>query len=229
MEASQMRGKMLMLCISVVAVAAFATLPAIAIAAAASPTLEDDAGDVLAPHSGDIKAVSINLVFSGGASFSLLCAMSTFEDELTVNAGSVVEADVSTASFRNSTGGTKCATTFAGPLTAEITTENLPWCLKATAAPADTLVIDDGTCGTTPRKAIAFILHLFNGAGTKVAECTYERASLTATYNANAPLVAILSAGQTFTKRSGGILCPSTGTLLGSFTLTLAGTNLKMA
>jgi hypothetical protein len=227
-----MRIKSLMLCISVVVVAAFAALPAMA--SALSPTLTDDSGAVVEPHKGNIKAVSTNLVFSGGASGSLLCATSTLTGELTVNSGNVVEGDISAATFVNSTGGTKCATSFAGPLTAEITPENLPWCLKAKASPADTFTIDGGTCTNTTRTPIAFIAHLFNSAGTKVAECTFERASVTATYNTGAsPLVATVAASQTFTKHSGSILCPSTGTLSGSFTLTTdpatgTPTNLKM-
>jgi hypothetical protein len=112
----------------------------------------------------------------------------------------------------------------------EITSENLPWCSKATASPADTLTIDGGTCGTTPRKSIAFIVHLFNSSGTKVAECTYERASITGTYNTGAsPLVLTASAGQTFTKASGSIVCPSTGILTGSFIQTTGtGTAVKI-
>ena len=149
---------------------------------------------------------------------------------MTVNSGNVLEGDISTATFLNSSGGTKCATTLPGPLTMEITPENLPWCSKATASPADTLTIDGGTCGTIPRKPIAFVIHLFNSSGTKVAECTYERASITGTYNTGAsPLVLTASAGQTFTKHSGSIVCPSTGTLTGSFTQTTgAGTALKI-
>jgi hypothetical protein len=218
-----MRNRILMLC---VAVAAFAALPAIA--AAASPTLEDDSGAVLATHTGNIKAVSTNLVFTT-SSGNFECATSTLEGELTVNSGNVVEGDISTATFLNSTGGPKCKTSLPGPLTMEITTENLPWCLKATASPADTATIDGGTCGVTPRKTIAFTVHLFNTSGAEVAACTYERASVTATYKtATSPLVGTVSAGTTFTKTSGSILCPSTGTVAGSFTLTKAGTGLKM-
>jgi hypothetical protein len=222
-----MRNKLLMLCISAAAVGAFAALPAIA--AAASPSLLDDSGAVVTPHSGAIKGVSTNLLFTT-SSGKLECAKTTLEGELTVNAGNVVEGDISTATFLNSAGGTKCPTSLPGPVTMEITPENLPWCLEATASPVDTLTIDGGTCGTTPRKSIAYIAHVFTSAGTKVGECTYERASLTLTYKTNTtPLVATLSSGQTFTKASGGILCTSTVTLSGSFTLTTGtGTGLKV-
>jgi hypothetical protein len=222
-----MRNRILMLCVSTVAVAAFVALPAIA--AAASPSLENDAGTVLTIHSGTIKGVSTNLVVTA-SSGNLECAKSTVEGELTVNSGNIVEGDILSASFLNSTGGPKCATTLPGPLTMELTPENLPWCLKVTASPADSATIDGGTCGTTPRKSIAFTVHLYNSAGTKVGECTYERASVTGTYNTGAaPLVAAVSAGQTFTKTSGSILCPSSGTMDGTATLTTGtGTGLKM-
>jgi hypothetical protein len=210
----------------VVAVGAFSALPAMA--SALSPTLTDDAGNVLTPHQGTIKAVSTNLKFTTGSG-NLECTTSTLEGELTVNSGNVVEGDISAASFFGVGGASMCPTTFPGPLTAEITTGNLPWCLKATAAPADTLTIDGGTCGTTPRKSVEFTAHLYNSSTTLVTSCTYERATVTASYNtAASPLVASVASAQKFKKTAGSILCPAEGTLEGSFTLTSGGTNLKM-
>jgi hypothetical protein len=216
-----------MLCGVVAAVAAFSALPAMA--SAASPTLTNASGVAVTPHDGqNIKAVSTNLKFIT-ASGNLECTTSTLEGELTVNAGNVVEADISAASFLGDNGASMCTTSFPGPLTAEITVGNLPWCLKATAAPADTVTIDGGTCGTTPRKSIEFTAHLYNSSTTFVTSCTYERASVTAKYKTKeTPLVATVAEGQEFAKTAGSILCPAKGTLTGAFTLTKGGGNLSM-
>ena len=49
----------------------------------------------------------------------------TLEGKVTVNAGSLVEADMATIFARHGTGGTKRSTNFSGPLTAELTGEPL--------------------------------------------------------------------------------------------------------
>jgi hypothetical protein len=60
----------------------------------------------------------------------------------------------------------------------------------------------------------------FTLTNATLGSCIYERASVTGSYVANVtPVKLTVGSGQTFSKVSGGILCPSTGVLSGAWTL----------
>jgi hypothetical protein len=221
-----MRKKVLTSLGALVALIALAAMPAIA---SASPVLENDAPEVV-PVGSHITGFSSNLKAANGTK-ALECTENHIVGELTVNAGGVVEGDIvgeltgtKTAFTGTESGNGKtnlCRTAGLGTgVVAEIVPEELPWCLKTINGTAHEWTLDGGTCGTTPRKPIAFEAHFYTGP-TLIGSCTFEAPEVTGTYTTGdtTPTQHLNITARTFTKKSGLLVCPSTLSLTGSFTL----------
>jgi hypothetical protein len=220
-----MHKKALNLLAALVALTALAAMPAIA---SASPVLENDAPEVV-PVGSHITGFSSNLKAANGTK-AFECSENHILGELTVNAGGVVEGDIveeltgtKTAFTGTESGNGKtnlCRTSGLGSgVVLEVTLEELPWCLKTINGTAHEWTLDGGTCGTTPRKPIAFVWHFYTGT-TLIGSCTYEAPEVTGTYTTGdtTPTQHLHITARSFSKKSGLLVCPATLTLTGDFT-----------
>lgn len=212
-----MNKRMLAACVSLVAFAAFAVVPAIA---SASPELQTSAGAKVATGTA-IKAFSSNLVFSSSKG-NLECAENTLNGKVTENSGTSIKGEISSATFKASGGGSECKTSIPGG-TATITPEGLPWCLSTIGTDEVTITGCSGTIGFSAQ------IKVF---GFTVATCKFAaNPDIVATYKTStSPLVLTIKSGP-FKYVSGNTeFCSSTGgTLSGSFTVTTsAGGALKV-
>jgi hypothetical protein len=223
-----MSKKIIMACMALVALAAFA-LPATA-SAANNPLLTHPTGTAI-PAGTKITATQVGSSFLWNTSNSKLleCSTGTMTGELKTNSGGTVEGNISSAVF----GGTgaqaagepepECtALSFFGSNTS-VTTQGLPWCVKSTPLMAeDEFTVSGGACGGAASK-IKFKL-----APTGISECEYEatNAAIKGTFDTDTggtptdALLTVKHSQQTGFKRiAGGFLCPESGEIEMTFTL----------
>jgi len=231
-----MSKKLITACLGVLALAAFA-LPANALAVSA--TLTHPTGTALATGT-KLTGTNIGetlLKTDSGEGTLARCTKAVLTGTLTKNNGHI-EGDITTATFSGAgeefDGMKECVglgglgnltptTNGTDPVGTKIDGEDVehgtPWCMTAGGElPANTFTVRGGTCTEEPR-TITFILNS-TGAG----ECKMTRtAAITGTYTTDTSGDAIATilpnATSTFTKESGGVLCPSAGTLEMTFTL----------
>ena len=192
--------------LALLAVAAFAVLPAMA--AAATVTLH--AGGVELPAGSPLVGESSNLVFKTAVG-NLECSSNVISGELTSNKKTTIAGSIETGSFTGLEGGGACHTTTPlGP--ALITASGLPWPLTFKS---------NGTSTVKGTSAIVFTA-FFPGAGVT---CVYKATKLAATFAFNeAPMIDTVT-GQVFkwVKAESNPLCPTEGELSGEFAVTSGG------
>jgi hypothetical protein len=220
-----MAKKILAICAALVA---FAAVPAVA---AASPELQDHTGAKVATGTGITAVNEGNITFTSLGGLSVItCSKVHMAGKLAENTGTTIGGSIESASFKGTGHAEYCPTNFGG-LVAQVTTENLPWCLHS--AKLGSWTIRGGACGAAS-KNLRFTLHLYNSSTELRASCTYERATVTGTNNTSStPLILTIGAEQTFSRvASAGVepgLCFSTGTLGGKFKVTTStGTNVQV-
>jgi hypothetical protein len=201
-----MSSKIMTPLLALLAVAAFAVMPAMA--SAATVTLH--AGGVELPAGSPLVGESANLVFVTGAG-NLECSSNVITGELTSNKKATIAGNIETGSFTGLEGGGACHTTT--PLgRALITASDLPWPLTFKS---------NGTSTVKGSPSIVFTA-FFPGAGVT---CVYKAAKLAATFAFNeAPLIDTVT-GQVFkyVKAESSVLCPKEGALSGGFAVTSGG------
>jgi len=242
-----MSKKLITACLGVLALAAFA-LPANALAVSATlthptGTALNPVGQKCTTLENAVCLTATNvgktLLKSDDGSTTLSeCTKATLTGSLIKNKEGHIEANIHTATFSGDgaefDGMKEClglgglgnltpTTNGTDPVNTKIDGEDVehgtPWCLTAGGdLPANTFTVRGGTCSESAR-TITFILNS-TGAG----ECKMTRtAAITGTYTTHSTGDAILTvapnATSTFTKESGGVLCPSQGTLSMQFTL----------
>ena len=148
--------------LSLAALVAFAAVPA---AASASPILEDHAGNDTAVGTA-IKATNLgNTILTSGFG-NVTCSTSTLEGKVTANETGNVKGAIEKASFTGTATNGRCVSTIFGVASAQVTVENLPYELQATAA--DKWDITDPV-------GLRFTFDLFNSSNASVGSCTFER------------------------------------------------------
>jgi len=231
-----MSKKIIMACMALVALAAFA-LPASA-SAANDPQLTHPTGTLLNPTTGSCTGVGGTICITGtqvghsslystSGTKELTCSTGTMTGYLLKNSGGTVEGEIHSASF----GGTgeqvagephrECTGVGFFSANTTVTVKSVPWCLKSTPLMAeDEFQVSGGKCGAAAAK-ITFTL-LPTGFG----ECTYQatQTSIKGTYTTDTTGDAILTVNKTnsnagFTKTAGSFFCPSSGEIEMSFTL----------
>lgn len=153
------------------------------------------------------------------------CATATMTGAITSNAETHVAGEITTVEFSGEPGkephGVHCTSGLGNVTATPNHTTNpahngvssTPWCLTANNL-KDKLTVRGGKCSEAERP-LTFTIHTAL-AGT----CSYQRASLTATYTTHPnPAVATVDSGQTFTKTTGGASCPSEGSFDMAFKL----------
>lgn len=220
-----MSKKLIMACLSVVALAAFA-LPA---TASASPELCETVEGVCVKVTGTPKirahSVGATVNFVTGGTTLVECTSSEMTGTLTTNSGTEIKGDIESASFSGAEAGGKCRSSFGGATAVDTNIGNgVPWCLSTTGE--DKYSVRGNSC-TLASRSITFVL-----TTTNIGTCKYNRTTaLTGTYTTHSTGDAILTAAPNatteFTKEEGSILCPGSGTLEMQFTLEtdVAGTS----
>ena len=196
-----MRTKLAAACVSLVAFAAVAVAPA---GASASPHLTETGG----------SAVKVGALFEatneGSIVFttvygSVACPSSTLTGNVTENSGTSIKGDI-TKAIISAVGGGPCQTTLPTSPAITIDTEpNLPWCL--TTESADTWSVRGGACNEAGRSLTITV------TGSVLLGCTYERATLTGSFETSKDLQLKIGANQLF-KRAGGAVCGGTDIIL---------------
>jgi hypothetical protein len=196
---------------------ALAALPAFASAANVTLRSGSKTGPALANGTvltADSSSTS-NLVFTS-ASGNIECKENTLNGEVENNGTATTGIKITSASFLAAGGGKDCLTTIpngsGGTLTATITAENLPYTADLPSSGAGTLT-GSGTPASVKFKAI------FDNGTTPVLTCTFEKTSVATTFNFNTALKIDVGASQVFTGTGTG--CPTSGTLTGSFLVTI--------
>lgn len=202
-----MHRKLLATCVSLAAFTALAVVPAMA---SASPVLTENGvavkekEKILATQSGNIL-----LTTSSG---TVTCTKSTMTGTVKTNSGSLIQGEISTASFKGEGTEERCKSTFIFSPQFKVTPENLPWCIESSGK--DEFTVRGGACGMEKPPNLKFTL------SSSLGNCTYERATVTGTYATNVtPVTLKVGSSQTFTKVAGASFCPETGTLSGGWTL----------
>lgn len=202
-----MTRKLLATCVSLAAFAALAVIPAMA---SASPVLTENG--VAVPVGAKVDATNSGNILFTTSSGTVTCTKSTFTGTVITNTGTHIEGTIETATFKGEGPEETCKSTFIFNPSFKVTPENLHWCI--TSGGADAWSIRGGACGAAA-KNLRFTLD-----NSVVGNCTYERATVTGTYETNkTPVTLKVGASQTFTKVAGGSACPATGTLSGGWTL----------
>jgi hypothetical protein len=221
-KVSQMSRKIIMACMAVVALAAFA-LPA---SASASKATLEEAGVPLDPTTKEctgvkgticIRATNTDTVSTlTNASKEPLaeCTNVSMTGYLLKNTHAAIEGTIAAASFNGTPGvtphTTHCKSSFGTiTVTTNPATNGLQWCLRSTETmAADEVQIRGGSC-TAAARPIRFILD-----SSVAGECTYERSAAVVgevTTTPNPALIHIKE--QEFPRIAGGFLCPSKGFL----------------
>jgi len=215
-----MSKKLILACMSVAAFAAFVVLPATASAGAA---LCETEGSVCKTPTAPflVHAVSEGHAnFVSGGTTLVTCETATMTGTVIKN-GPVVEGNITTADFHNK-GTTPCSSSFGGATTVDTNIGNgVPWCLKSVEG-KDEWTLRGNSC-TLASRSVTFVL-----TTTNIGTCKYNRTTpLTGTFNTHeeaggpqATLKASPGESTKFTKEEGSILCPGSGELEMSFTLT---------
>jgi hypothetical protein len=150
------------------------------------------------------------------------CNTASFTGTVMQNNGTETAVTVETTTFKGTATGGACTSSF-GNITVDTNLGNgTPWCLRSTSTMnADEFQIRGSSC-LAEQRSITFVL-----TSTTAGTCKYSRSSAIAgTYRTDTSAEssdAILSlargANTEFVKEEGGILCPSSFELEGSFTL----------
>lgn len=222
-----MSKKIIMACMALVALAAFA-LPAAA-SAANKPGLTHPTGTLLATGTKIVgKQLGSSFMYSTSGGAELECTSGTTTGTLLKNSGGTVEGEITSAVF----GGTgalasgepapECTGLGFFTTNTSVTPQGLPWCLKSTTLMAeDEFQITGGKCGGTPTK-IEFKL-----LPTGFSECIYQatQTSMKGTFTTDTTGDAIMTLTRSnsnsgFTKTAGGsFFCPTSSELEMKFTL----------
>jgi hypothetical protein len=191
---------------SLVALAAFMAVPAIA---SASPVLTESGSAVatgqkiLATNSGNIL-----LTTSSG---TVTCTKSQMTGTLVTNSGSNIEGTIESGSWKGEGTEERCKSTFLFSPQFKVTPEGFHWCI--TSSTVGSATVRGGACNAGAAN-LSFTLD------SSFGNCKYSRASVAATYSTGVtPVKLTIAAGQTFTLVEGGEICPGTGTLSGAYTL----------
>lgn len=219
-----MSKKLITACLGVLALAAFA-LPAAA-SAANSPVLTHPTGTVLGKGASIDGHNTTLIVLKSGSTVLTECSSATLTGTLTKNESNTVEGNIETATFSGTgperEGDKECTSPGLGNFSVDTNLGNgTPWCIRSTSTMAeDEFQVRGGKC-TEAARSITFVL-----TSTTVGTCKYNRTeALKGIYTTDTPGIqdAILhftsGTSTEFKKEEGGILCPSTGNLEGSFTL----------
>ena len=200
-----MHSKLMAACLALVAFAAMALVPAMA----SAQTLEETNGTTV-PAGTKIDATQSTSIIFDTSSGNVTCSESTLTGTVTQEgAGVPVKGTVETAKFTGPGGG-RCTSTIIFNPTFQVTVENLHYCLEGSQA-ADTWSIKACTAGQN----LKFTLHSNLGFS-----CTYERASVTGTFETGKDLTLKVGASQTFSVIAGSSsACPTSGTLTGGWNL----------
>jgi hypothetical protein len=212
-----MSKKLILACMALVALAAFA-LPA---AASAKPRLCETEGATCTTLATGVKIhahnVGIFKITTSNTSVLLECSTATMTGTLTKNNAEDIEATIESATFTGTGAGGKCTSALLGNTT--ITTRpaagetwiGLPYCLTAGGA-EDKFSVRGGACNEAAR-AITFVLHT-----TNIGVCRYTRSTAiegTFTTHTSSSEDAILTISHVpegaakFTKEAvSGVLCP---------------------
>lgn len=199
------------------ALVAALAVSAVAVATASASLTIAEAGGTALKTPASIKGFSTNLTFKT-SSGNLECKENTLEGMLLKNGSSPAEGEIEKGLFTG-TGGGECPTTFPFKPTAAITAEGFNWIMKGeklNTTEAE-VTIEEGLSGPLAFTAV------IKGFGT----CKFEAKSMKGKALLKAsPLTMTLNANQTMTSKSGGV-CPTSGTLEGTFTLTSSGKALE--
>lgn len=214
-----MGKKLILVCIAVVVLAAFA-LPS---TASAKPRICETNGSVCETLATGVKWHVHGTI--GGLWISLnpfvLCVTVTITGTLTKNNAEAVEGTAESASFTGSEAEGKCKGELgAGPTRVTMSPaageewKGTPYCLKASGT-EDKFTIRGGACNEASR-AITIVLHT-----TNFGTCRYTRSNAiegTFTTHTSSSETAVLSVARgsnsEFTKEApSGVLCPNTSTL----------------
>jgi hypothetical protein len=217
--------KLVKACIAMAAVVALFVVPSMA---SASPELGETVGGVFTKTPVGTNIIATNVAHSATVKTTKFttpittveCTTATLTGPVTSNTGTHIAGEITTAEFGNN--GAPCTSglgnTSVTPSHSSNPTHNgvgsLPMCLTANTA-NDKVTVRGGKCSEASRP-LTFALHTAI-AGT----CSYQRASLTATYTTHpADAVGTVDANQPFTKITGSGFCPAEGSLDMAFTLT---------
>jgi hypothetical protein len=188
-----------------VAVVAFAVVPAMA---SASPVLTESGSPV--PVGAKILATQSGNILLTTTAGTVTCTKSTMTGVVKTNSGTKIQGEIETATFTGAAAEARCESTFLFNPTFKVTAENLPWCIESSGG--DAFTVRGGKCAEAA-KNLKFTL------SSVLGNCTYERASVTGTYETNkTPVTLKVGAAQTFT-RVAGTICPASGTLSGGWNL----------
>jgi hypothetical protein len=218
-----MRKKMLSTCLSLVALTAFAVIPA---AASATKNIVVKENGVNLPVGTKLLATTPTLTMGGEAPSTVLYHC---KGEMT---GTVVKNDtvngsagtITSANFFNTTGttGSHCASNTFGA-TLGITTEGLPWCLTSVTN-ADQVKLEGGDCNGVASN-LKFTMHL-TIFGAPAGTCTYSAASALGNVTLETGKITAVPASTTFSKEgkctteTAEANLPTTTTMQGEFTVT---------
>lgn len=150
---------------------------------------------------------------------NITCDIVTLTGTLHTNGPSQITGEITTVEARGATSAV-CTSPFGNVTVTPNHTSNpthngvasLPWCIVA--GKEDKISLRGGGC-TEAERPLTWTLHT-----PTTGTCSYQRASLTATYTTHpAAAVATVDANQTFTKTTGGGFCPSSGAFDLAFTV----------
>jgi hypothetical protein len=215
-----MQKKLITSVASLVALAAFMVVPALA---SASPVLTEN-GVALATGVKIQGTSTTSIVFdTGSSSTTVTCAKSVLTGSVIKNKENHIEGTITAASFTNATGGECSSPLGAVNVTTEIAT--VDWCITAGGSlAADTFTTRAGACGAAA-KPLNFTLHVTTFLGT--ITCKYTRAAASPVQGSftTGGADAILSfSSQAFAPVAGNPgSCPGEGKLNGSYTLETDG------
>lgn len=218
--------------LALVALAALA-LPAVASASPEIGETNNGVWEKLAPNA-TITATNVGETLMTNSSGSVLtrCTKADLHGTLLENSGTVVQGEISSATFTGTGSESRCTATFGNSIVtpnviAGGVAHGLPWCLRADSTmEPDEMQVTGGACGSA--RDIRFILDVFGGT-----ECEYQRTTSipgTFTTDINGKDLEGTITKQKFTRiRGSSLVCPSEGFLDMTFTLeTTTGTPLYM-
>lgn len=204
-------------CLAMAAFAALLVMPSIASALQlTAPTGTAVAGGSTLEGTGTAHAsTGVNALMTTPIG-TLSCSTHRMTGKILVNGPTHVLGEITTANFSNA-GGAACSSPVGNVTVTPNHTSNpvhnghssLPWCI--TAGKEDQVTVwgkAGGSCSSGQTLPLTFTLHTAL-AGT----CSYQKATVTATYTTHPAAGVMTTSGQNFTKTTGGAFCPSEGTL----------------
>jgi hypothetical protein len=217
-------SKLTRACIALAAFAAFAVVPATAMAVN-DATLQNHANGVTAVGTKILGTTTTTPRLTNANTETLVeCEKAEMHGEVTTNSHTEVAGNITNTAFINCTG-------LGGVITVTTNVGNgTPWCLRTSTVgmTTDEFQVRGNSCAAASR-SITFVLH------TAIGQCNYDRANglpVKGTYTTN-----IATGGpdlhvthQEFKRHNSNFFCPSTGFV--DFTMdleeTVGGTDLKL-